>query len=195
MGAILHWIDQRGCPQAVLEATPAGELLYSRLGFIAIDNTLMYKYSGGETGTFKRIMREIHKANWSLALAEFDRAIFDADRGRILQRYCEDFPGRSFLSRGQNDEINGYLVCRDNHIGPWVAVNEYSARLLLEKPLTLKFAEPPTILIPDRNQLGVKMLEEYGFNLTRSCTHMVRGGNLSPVNREHIYGETSLALG
>jgi len=195
MRAILDWVEQRGCVQAILEATPAGEPLYTRLGFVPVDVTLRYQYLGGETGPVIEEKAEVHKAKWSLSLAEFDAGIFGADRGRILQRYFDDFPGRSFISCHKNGELSGYIICRDNHIGPWLALQEYSARRLLEDALRLKYTEGPTVLMPARNDLGIKILEQYGFVLTRSCTHMVLGGKSSPIRREFVFGVTSLALG
>jgi len=195
MGAILDWIEQRGCPQAILEATPSGEPLYTRLGFIPVDITLRYKNSKGAGAAVLGDRVAVLKAKWSSALAEFDGRIFGADRGRILQRYFNDFPERSFFTFDQYGEISGYMVCRDDQIGPWVAVNEDTARRLLVEASKLKFNEPPTVLMPALNHMGIKILEEYGFGITRSSTHMVRGEKFSPINREYIFGETSLALG
>ncbi len=72
MRAILHWVEQRGCPLVILEATPAGEALYTRLGFFPVDVTLRYQYSGEENGSVFEELAGDHKAKWSLSLAEFD---------------------------------------------------------------------------------------------------------------------------
>ena len=138
MRAILHWVEQRGCNQAMLEATPAGQPLYTRLGFIPVDITLRYQYSEGATDPVLYDNGEIHQAEWSVSLAEFDAGIFGADRGRILKRYMNDYPGRSYITCSKNGEINGYIVCRDNQIGPWLAVNDYSTRRLLEEALKIE---------------------------------------------------------
>lgn len=89
----------------------------------------------------------------------------------------------------------GYVICGHNQIGPWVSLDINSARDLMAAALNLAYEEMPSVIIPAANQPGVIMLEGFGFSYTRGCTHMVRGLTGTPVRREVIFGEASLALG
>src|SRR5512144_255210 len=42
MDRLLAWVAARGCPTALLDASPAGERLYEKLGFVDDDTVVQY---------------------------------------------------------------------------------------------------------------------------------------------------------
>ncbi len=196
MEAIVQWIDARGCPAMILEATALGKPLYASLGFQPVDNTIRTWYTPGAVILDRGNSRAIPVTLESLhRLFAFDLEMFGADRSRVLARFMEEFPQRSFLTFNPGGDVDGYVICSQKQIGPWVSLNVDSARSLMVAALGLDYEEAPAVIIPAANQPGVTMLEEFGFGGTKNCTHMVRGLSGSPVRREFIYGEASFALG
>jgi len=106
--AILHRmledIDRCGIPTTLLEATPEGEPLYRKSGFVEEHRTLAYAGSGAfrpgeapvpETGLAVRTLTEADLD----AVAAFDRPRFGGSRLPALARFLQDFPGRGRLAR------------------------------------------------------------------------------------------------
>jgi GNAT superfamily N-acetyltransferase len=47
MEHLLTWLDSRGCPMVILDASEAGARMYTRLGFVETDQTLVLRQDGG----------------------------------------------------------------------------------------------------------------------------------------------------
>jgi GNAT superfamily N-acetyltransferase len=192
---LLEWMERRACPLAMLDATPRGELLYRKLGFIECDRSRLFRRV--ESRSFKANANEVEffKSAMIADVVSFDRPIFGADRTRIFETYLADYPRRAFVSRDVAGAIDGYLLARDRHIGPWVAVSSGVAGGLLAAALSLSFDGDVIVNVPGANTGAETLLLEAGFRLQRDLAHMRRGAASLKEARALVYGQTSFAVG
>ncbi len=195
MERLLGWLDARGCPFTLLDATAAGAPLYRSLGFVG----------EGETRLFVRrepaplLPSSGHVAQMQAgdlpALNAFDEPIFGAKRPGVLGELHEKFPERSFVTHDAEGGINGYLFARSNRIGPWAAATPWDAAALLAAGLALPFEAPPGVIVPPSNPDAPRLLAEAGFEFERSTLHMRRAGVTLPGRRTMLYAQASFAIG
>jgi GNAT superfamily N-acetyltransferase len=195
MDRLLAWIEARGCPLVLLDASPAGEALYEKLGFVDQDKVLQFVQD--DCALRPRLSERVApmRADDLPALAAFDAPIFGANRAAVLAAYLASDPSRAFVARTVSEQISGYLFAQVETIGPWVASDPESAEALLAAALPLQFESGPRVLIPGANSSGSALLLRYGFSPQRALRHMRRGGDGSPARRELLYGQASFAIG
>jgi Acetyltransferase (GNAT) domain len=158
-----------------LDATPFGEPLYRKLGFVT-----EYEI---ERWILKRPHNTIEKQPTSCELAlseaqlepilQFDRDIFGAERSLLLNSLRAKLSdlAMSFWSDGAP---RGYSFSRSglfaDHFGPWVAKHRPVAEKLPHEFLTHSSRE---ILIVDcltANTMATELLRSYGFARSRPLT-------------------------
>jgi GNAT superfamily N-acetyltransferase len=126
MGECIEILRGQGCA-ALLDATPAGALVYRGLGFVELATTERWEGEGGsaqaEGGADRLTPDDLHK------LIEADALAFGSHRRFLL----EDLLARPDTVAWTCD--GGYLVMRQGHratqIGPLVAPAADAARVLL----------------------------------------------------------------
>jgi ribosomal protein S18 acetylase RimI-like enzyme len=195
MEHILAWLDARGCPMALLDATDYGAPLYRRLGFVEDDGTLVLGRDAGAVPPHTAAPAGPLQPMDLPALARFDAPIFGATREAVLASYLADAPERAFVARDAAGQMTGYLFAQARALGPWVARVSANAEALLATALALPFASAPEVVVPASNALALSLLKRHGFHVTRSLRHMRRGGHAVPSRRTLIYGQASLAIG
>src|SRR5947209_1860476 len=193
---LLLWLDEHGCPTALLDATPVGAPLYKHYGFIAEDTTavlrltqrvpLPYPLSEG--------ISLLSKADLPAVVA-FDTPYFGADRHAILSSYWTDDPQRAFIVRDSNGQITGYLFAQPTTPGPWLASTVEDAERLLVQALTLPFGGAPNVFVSAHNTDALQLLNRYGFTQQRTLSHMRRGRQIQRSRHSLIYGQASLGFG
>lgn len=195
MDYLLTWLREQRCPVALLDASAAGQPLYTSLGFMEDDEVVAFMYE--ESGAPPIATREVCVAGESdlTDLAAFDAAIFGASRQRMLASYLADGAGRAFLTRDAAGTIDGYLIGQEHTLGPWMARSPQDAEALLAHALALPFAESLRVLVPAANRDAPRLLERCGFKAQRTLSHMRLGEPRSPVHRALVYGQASFALG
>ena len=197
MERILGWLDGRGTPAVLLDATPVGYPLYASLGFEDLDEARTYQAADlhcpavPDAGEVQ--VQALAPGDLEDVLA-FDAGIFGAERQALWCSYLSDHPGRAFITRGAGGRVNGCLLARPRSLGPWTASDPAAARALLHAALGLEYEAPPTVVVPGANVDGGRLLESCGFVLQRSIRHMQRGGP-ALRRRECVYGQASYALG
>ena len=197
MEHILAWLEARGCPMALLDATDFGAPLYRRLGFVEGDRTLVLGQEGEGSAVWALASGRAYPVQPAdlPALYRFDAPIFGAERGAVLASYLADAPERAFVTRDAAGQITGYLFAQARALGPWVARASADAEVLLAGALALPFASGPEVVVPASNALALSLLSRHGFRVMRSLRHMRRGGHGMPSQRTLIYGQASLAIG
>jgi len=195
MEALLDRLDRAGCPVALLDASPAGAPLYLKLGFVDEGRTREYVLPAGRSGGQAPEEASLVRRADLPALEAFDAPVFGAQRGKLLAAYHADFPGRAFLVRTPDGEIDGYLFAQEKKLGPWVARTPRTAEILLRAGLSLPFENGTAVLAPDCNPDALALLERNGFSLWDAIRHMRRGGSRLPGVRAQIYGQASYAVG
>jgi GNAT superfamily N-acetyltransferase len=197
MHHLLSWLERRGCPSVLLDASDAGEPLYRQLGFVVSDRVNVF------TGAKARPATRPAAAGPRVAALEgddldavvaLDRRITGGDRRGLLRAYAADFAGRVFVARNMRRDVLGYAVAQRLSIGPWLATDALVAGRLLDAALALDFDEPPVVAAPDANRTVDDVLVDRGFSRVRSLAHMRLGPE--PVRRRDlVFGQASLAAG
>jgi GNAT superfamily N-acetyltransferase len=207
MRELLAWLEARGCPVALLDASADGAQLYPHLGFVADDTVTVWRREevpGTEPGTVSDA-RDVASASrltisplGAAELAEvaaFDAPHFSVARPAVLAAYLDEYARRAFVARTAHGALVGYLFAQALTLGPWVAASSEAARALLARALALPFAEPPQALTPDANAEAAPLLRAAGFAPVRTLQHMRRGGAPLLDRRRTTYGQASFALG
>jgi ribosomal protein S18 acetylase RimI-like enzyme len=168
MRDLLAWLDARGCPVAMLDASAAGAHVYPHLGFVTDDTVAVWRLEEGvardrpfmaaEQGRARPFAppdQEEHGGQRNdgagrvrvrvLTVADldevcaFDAPRFGADRRPLLALALTIWPGRAFVARDAADGVAGFLVAQELNLGPWMASTPEAARALLGAALTLRF--------------------------------------------------------
>ena len=195
MTRLLEWADGIGTPTVILDATEEGAPLYASYGFVEGDRALLFRReetpASGEPPANVRPLGGEALA----AVVAFDARYFGAEREAVLRSLLGESPGRAFACSGADGAVTGFLMAQRRRLGPWVARGAAEAEGLFQAAMSLSFAAPPTVIIPEANAAGRALVSRHGFRLVRSCVHMWRGA--SPLNRrrDSIFGQESFALG
>jgi GNAT superfamily N-acetyltransferase len=181
-----HIIDKlRHIKSVKLDATPAGEPLYSKLGFIAEYKLFRMRrevsdYREGIT-SWKNLSRINDKIFNDLIRS--DKVVFGADRSYLLNNLFKNFPDRTLYIEGGSG-IDGYLFGRGgshfSHVGPVVANSEDTAKCLISKALETLSDDPVGIDVPEYRQDLIKWLESIGFVIKRHFVRMYLNVNPFP---------------
>jgi hypothetical protein len=196
MQHLLNWLDMRGTPMALLDATEAGRPLYASLGFHEQDDACVFTQQYAARPAAPAVAQvQLLQPRELPAVVAFDRPIFGAERGAVLRALLTDFPERFFVVYDKVGEVSGYCCAQMRRLGPWVARRPTDAEALLQTALALSYAGVPQVIVPQMNRAAVALLERYGFHLLRTTRHMRRGGVELPGQRELLYGQVSFAIG
>lgn len=181
----LEFLDAAGVPTMKLDATPQGKPIYEKLGFV---NEFEI-----ERWTLDREPAEQPVSGAGVRDLEYilawDREIFGADRSGLLRSIHDDTPGFT-LAGGRGSELLGYSFGRRgslaDHLGPWAARDEATARELLEEFLRRSHRARVFVDVVTRSPFAPGLLKEKGFAFARPLTRMVRGPNRFPGRPEML---------
>jgi GNAT superfamily N-acetyltransferase len=204
MRHLLNWLDDRGCPTTLLDASAAGAPLYERLGFVDDDEALFFvRATDGlpDAGAPHRPCEPLTAADLPEVVA-FDAPIYGAPRTALLASYLASYPGRAYVTRDAAGQLTGYLIAQSTLIGPWAARTPTGAEALLRAALTLSYgagSSPrdgwPAAIVPASNRPAAALLSRYGFRQQRSLRHMRRGTPPALQRAALLYGQVSFAVG
>ena len=173
LGECMSMLEARGLAQ-ILDATPAGALVYEPLGFAT--QFEMQRWEAAEVSITPLITgRSLRYEPTDLqAVLDYDLAVFGGDRSGILSGLA----GRGAGCARVAIAVNGYLFGRDgrraHQIGPICADNAGTAIDMLANALS-QISGPVFIDVPDMHDEVVAFLKEHGFVLQRPFTRMYRG--------------------
>ena len=176
--AIAH-LDARRIPCIKLDATPQGKQLYERFGFkveYEIDRWTLQRTAGSSAPS--------SSSNTDVeAIVAIDRDVFGADRGQLLRSVAAAAPELVVLAR-RAENCDGYALGRRgslaDHLGPWIARDEQTARAILRR--FLEHSQRATVFVDvlRDNSWARTLVREEGFDLSRPLTRMYRGENVGP---------------
>jgi N-acetylglutamate synthase-like GNAT family acetyltransferase len=132
MQHLLADLDDKNVPLVTLDASLAGEGLYAKMGFINLDETVTFQHPGQVTLADLPAGVEPMTVGDLDAVVQWDEPVFGAERLKVFQPFLEVFPGRIFIQRDNQGQINGFLVAQPRRIGPWAATDLQSAEHLLQ---------------------------------------------------------------
>jgi hypothetical protein len=168
-----------------LDATPAGQPVYTKLGFV--DEHIIYRmtnpsmkklsYDQSDQG-IKPILSERFRE-----IIEFDKKIFGVDRTYLLETLFRNYPGKAFMIE-RNNKFCGYTLGRDgnrfNYIGPVFVSSSDDAKILLSEALKSLINLPVALdVLQDKRDLII-WLESIGFIKQRHFVRMCLSSNPYP---------------
>lgn len=170
---------------ARLDATPAGEAIYRKLGFVGEYGLARWfrdaprsqaSLSGGGA-------RPFDPTDWP-AVRELDLRAFGASRASLLERLVDDAPEYAWVRERTGGGIRGFLFGRHGHVreqlGPLVADDHESARVLLDSCLTSHPDRAFFIDAPDDRPGWRTTLASAGLAIERPFLRMHRGRLTAP---------------
>lgn len=181
----------KGFRSVKLDATPAGQPVYQKLGFI--EEYLLYRMV---CPSFNDIQKtgdhsvETIKKEDLADVIKFDSEIFGVDRTYLVETIRNNYPHKAFALK-KNGKIEGYILGRDgirfNYIGPVFAQSSGDAILLISRALeNLKDSAVAIDVMNGRSELTA-WLEESGFETQRQFTRMYLNTNPFPGKTENQY--------
>ena len=205
--AIEH-LDAVGVSTLKLDATPQGRPIYAKLGFVSeyeVERWTLERQpglagAGGSAAPRERAAAGLAEPSASLPFAsqpdveeivEFDRDVFGADRGGLLKSLDDDTPSFTLEARDRG-KLQGYALgrrgSRADHLGPWIARDESSARGLLVEFLRRSKGEAIFVDCVKPNRFACGLAQSQGFEFSRPLTRMYRGPNRHPGRPELVCG-------
>lgn len=165
-----------------LDATPAGRLLYLKLGFTdeyRIIRMINPSIRNNDERTFKYKPIAIDKSSLPEVLIR-DKKIFGTDRSYLLRALLYNYPKKAYLIKGKKN-LNGFIFGRNgykfNYIGPVSANSDESAKILIWKALESLNHQPVALdILYDKVEV-IKWLESLGFVKKRDFVRMYLKNN------------------
>jgi GNAT superfamily N-acetyltransferase len=175
---------------ARLDATPAGEVLYRKIGF-AGEYGLERWFLDTRRATVQPgpSARPLEPSDWP-AIREMDLRAFGASRAALLQRLAAEAPEYAWVLDGGHG-LRGYQFGRHGHVrehlGPIVAGDQEAARGLVASCLTAVPGRAVFMDVPDDRQAFRMFLRAAGFVVERPFLRMYRGPLTAPGEPSSIY--------
>lgn len=175
---------------ARLDATPAGEALYRKLGFA--DEYRLARWflnAGGTRPAGARRARPLAQGDWP-AILEMDRHAFGASRAALLEHLARHAAEYAWVLE-EAGALRGYLFGRHGavreHLGPLVAESAESAQQLLQSCLAAYPDRAVFVDVPDDRAAWSAALLEFGFAVERPFLRMHRGMLKAPEQPALVY--------
>jgi GNAT superfamily N-acetyltransferase len=163
----------------VLDATPAGQPVYERMGFRPVLALTRWRGRGG--GAAAPALPPVQDVR---DIAELDRLAFGADRSAVLA----DLLARQGAGSRSDPAGGGFLLWRPGrtatYVGPFVARETETALALLDSGLA-GIAGPVVIDVPERESEIADLLSEHGFQPERPFARMA-------LDRDTGFGDPTL---
>ncbi len=179
-------------PSVKLDATPAGEPLYTKLGFVGeymIIRMTCEKMAYAKKGSLMDRILPVLNRNIP-EITALDSEVFGTDRSYLLKTLFGNYPSKSFYVAG-GGKIDSCILGRDgsrfNYIGPLNASSDDKARGLLSAALGSLGDQPVALDVPEEKEEFIKWLESKGFVRQRKFLRMYLGSNAFPGNAINRY--------
>lgn len=158
----------------ILDATPAGEAVYEKLGFRSHFTIQRWQSDTPIAKRFTSVGVRGMTPDDLRAIMAYDRDVFEGNRGSVLLDIGLRKGARGWVMADRE----GFLLSREGRrarqLGPLCANSDDDAMALMAAALA-HFEEPVFIDIPDRHLGLVGMLREFGFTAQRPFRRMYKG--------------------
>lgn len=161
------------CPTVKLDATEEGKALYSRYSFLEECSLSRMVCEDFTPADIPSSVRPLSAADLESVLQE-DAEIFGADRGELLRRWHTAYPDYAWISESGSGYCFGRAGSRWNHLGPLVAPDLATAKVLLQAA-TARLGQAIVVDAFGHSPPWLAWLESLGFREARRLTRMVRG--------------------
>ena len=187
---------------ARLDATPAGEVLYRKLGFDAEYGVARLFLDTRPPDVVRAAgVRPLAIADWP-AVHDMDVRAFGASRASLLERLAAEAPEYAWVAEtpGPAGIFRGYLLGRHGyvreHLGPLIADQHRDRRHCCSTRVSRRIRIAEFILdVPDDQQAWRARLAQLGFAIERPFLRMYRGRLTAPGQPSQIYAITGAEFG
>ena len=196
---LTHCAEERLVAQ--LDATPAGQTVYSAIGFHGIGKICRWRRGEGQLiasiPAIGSALRPLSAGDLE-GLVKWDCPRYGADRGAVLRYLAASCPGMAFQATAADRGLHGYCLGRPGRtatqIGPLVAESEATACDLLHA--VLQQVHGPVLLDVVVGCSGVeRLLHAHGFRPEREFLRMARGVAGAGEPPDRIYATAGPELG
>ena len=171
----LEFLDEQGVQTVRLDATPLGQPLYEKLGFVA-EYTLA-RHEGIPATTGERPEVQSLAIEQLDRLAQLDRAITGTDRRKLLVRLAREQPQTVRVVQREG-ELWGFAAARRGarawQIGPCLALGD-AGPLLLADAWHRYAGQAVFIDVPAGNTAATALVEAQELKVQRHLLRMSRG--------------------
>ena len=183
---------------ARLDATPAGEVVYRKLGFVGEYGLARMLFDARRHGAANTHgARPLGRGDWP-ALVDMDAHAFGASRAALLERLAAEAPEYAWVAE-RHGHLHGYLLGRHGHVrehlGPLIADSPETAGLLLDACLAAQRDRSFFVDVPDDQPIWRDRLTQNGFAIERPFLRMYRGRVTAPGQPSQVYAITGPEFG
>jgi GNAT superfamily N-acetyltransferase len=175
----------------LLDASPEGAPIYERLGFEDAGSAVVLKVRASPLSAAADGIEPLAPGDLG-ELQAFDRALFGADRSKVLVFLAAELSGRCVVAR-RGGRLAGFAFAQNHAIGPCLAADGAVAAGLLSRARALCPAAAPTLTVPGDNAAALSLAAELGFTEDRRLRHMRRGPD--PTRRQHLFAYANFHFG
>lgn len=194
MTRLIAWVDRRGFAAAELDATPAGEPLYARFGFVAAGRTDVYERR--PAGVRSSVGARAYAAADRAEILALDACAFGADRSEVIGALLDEAAESVVVADGgERGGIAGYAVAQpnDRRLGPVIATDtRMASELIAAAGVHLRSGH--VVGVPSGNPAVAALMADHGYHLVRSLSHMIRA-TVAPRGRPHVFARINLGQG
>lgn len=195
----IRYLHDQGIACIKLDATPAGRLVYERIGFVDEWSFQRWERPAAELGSSQQSGDRVNspgseRATSRIALSDFeqlDRDAFGADRRQLLELFARDS-----LTAFRED---GYGMLREgrlaNYLGPIVAKQPASGQAIAAELAGSSCDSRMFWDIPGKNTHATELAQRLGFQPVRELIRMRLGPALQLPHPEYVFALSDPATG
>jgi ribosomal protein S18 acetylase RimI-like enzyme len=175
-------LRKQGVACIKLDATPMGQPLYGRIGFVPELMLTRWEHHGSLADVpMPQGIQPPTEKHWQAIIA-LDTQVFGVPRGPLLQSIAADSRVLVYESDGS---VLGFGMLRNGaracYLGP-IAARSGAGEILVSSLLSGQGAQPIFWDVPDSNEPACRLGRQLGFTFARPLTLMYLGKNLVPSN-------------
>ena len=182
----------KSCRSVKLDATPAGQRVYEKMGFISeyiiyrLTTHSMDNLQPGQTGIIPQPVLQPDVSD----VAKLDSVVFGTDRECLVKSLVKENTGKALMIKKDN-AISAFLLGREGrkyqHIGPVSASSYHDAKALISSALANLAGQPVVLDVPaDKDEL-IRWLSSMGFKVQRHFVRMYLQTNPYPGKKEEQF--------
>ncbi len=177
MHQALDYLAAKGVTSFRLDATPLGQPLYEKLGFLP--QLQITRFDGEVKMSAPRASADvatISASEWKAVVA-LDAATVGCDRGRLLRKLRADGLAEAIVR--VDDRVLGYGLARAGamatQIGPCIASQPEPGRSVLTSLLSRFLGQRVFVDVPELNEQAAAVVTDAGLTPARQLVRMCRG--------------------
>jgi predicted N-acetyltransferase YhbS len=194
MQTALNYLDAKSIECIRLDATPEGQPLYEKLGFVREWTLTRHEASSPKASVSGT--RAITESDWPV-IERMDASAFGVPRTPPLRSFAQ--MSRAALVWPREGPIAGFGMLRpgahSDYLGPVVCGSPEGATALIKSLVAFAESRPVFWDIPDANADARRIAEEVGFKPVRPLARMRLGPNTVRTNPAAQFGIADPSVG